>query len=170
MTLADTLWFMNEGRVEQKGPPLEVYERPRTKFVAGFLGSPPINFLDVTLGRDAGVWRADGSGVLAPLEEERYGDALAEGRLVTVGIRPHDFVPAADPDKAAATLKVELVEALGFEAFVHGWLRVSGPRVIARVDADAAKRVRAGDALPLYVDLAPVHLFDPATGLALDAR
>jgi hypothetical protein len=59
------------------------------------------------------------------------------------------------------------VEALGFEAFAYGWLRASGPRVVARLEASDAKRVRAGDQLPLAVDPARVHLFDPTTGLSL---
>jgi ABC-type sugar transport system ATPase subunit len=166
MTLADVLWVMNGGVVEQKGAPLEVYERPRTRFVAGFLGSPQINFVEgaLTLGEDR-RWRAEGGGVTALVEEERFGAALVEGRAVVIGVRPHDFTLASE--SPCATLKVELVEALGFEAFAHGWLRASGPRVIARLEAADAKRVRAGDAIGLAVDPAHVHLFDPRTGLAL---
>src|SRR5208282_4138434 len=102
----------------------------------------------------------DGGGVLASVDDDRFGDALEEGRSVVAGVRPHDFV-VADPKDAVATLKVELVEALGFEAFAYGWLRASGPRIVARLDASDAKRVRAGDQLPLGVDPSRVHLFDP---------
>jgi len=167
MTLADTLWVMNGGVVEQKGSPLEVYERPRTKFVATFLGSPQMNLVEATLVREGGRWRVDGGGVVAPVDEERFGAALAEGARVVVGVRPHDFV-VADAPSAVATLKVELVEALGFEAFAYGWLRASGPRIVARLDSTEAKRVRAGDQLPLGVDPARVHLFDPHTGRSLE--
>jgi ABC-type sugar transport system ATPase subunit len=170
MTLADALWVMNGGVVEQTGAPLEVYERPRTRFVAGFLGSPQMNFVEATLSRREGTWRADGGGVLARVDEERFGEALIEGRTVTVGIRPHDFVLTADPTKTVATLKIELVEALGFEAFAHGWLRVSGPRIVARLEASDVRRLRPGEAVPLSADPSRVHLFDPSTGLALDAR
>jgi sn-glycerol 3-phosphate transport system ATP-binding protein/multiple sugar transport system ATP-binding protein len=169
MTLADTLWVMNGGVVEQKGTPLEVYEHPRTRFVATFLGSPQMNLVEATVARREGRWQVDGGGVLARIDEERFGDALAEGRTVSVGIRPHDFV-VAEASGAVATLKVELVEALGFEAFAYGWLRASGPRIVARLDAADAKRVRAGDQLPLGVDPARVHLFDPHTGRSLDGR
>jgi multiple sugar transport system ATP-binding protein len=172
MTLADSLWVMNAGVVEQKGAPLEVYERPRTRFVAGFLGSPQINLVDATLTRHDGRWRADGGGILAPIDEERFGASLVEGRPVCVGIRPHDFVLDGGPHSGGsvvATLKVELVEALGFEAFAHGWLRVSGPPIVARLEAADARRVRTGDALPLAVDPSRLHLFDPKTGVALDA-
>src|SRR5580704_14561129 len=177
MTLADTLWVMNGGEVEQKGAPLEVYERPRTRFVAGFLGSPQINFVEGVLTRSRGAWRAEGGGINAPVDEERFGASLVEGRAVVVGVRPHDFVLLGDSApgqpgvgrEPAAELKVELVEALGFEAFAHGWLRASGPRVVARLEAADAKRVRTGDALPLGVEPVHVHLFDPRRGLALDA-
>jgi ABC-type sugar transport system ATPase subunit len=167
MTLADTLWVLNGGVVEQKGSPLEVYERPRTTFVATFLGSPQMNLVEATLVRDAGGWKVDGGGVVAPVDEERFGDALAEGARVVVGVRPHDFV-VADAASAVATLRVELVEALGFEAFAYGWLRASGPRIVVRLEATDAKRVRAGDRLPLGVDPARVHLFDPRTGRSLE--
>jgi sn-glycerol 3-phosphate transport system ATP-binding protein/multiple sugar transport system ATP-binding protein len=169
MTLADTLWVLNGGLVEQKGPPLEVYERPRSRFVATFLGSPQMNLVEAKLAKKDGRFVADGGGMLAAVDEDRFGAALEDGRSVVVGVRPHDFDACAEGE-AAATLKVELVEALGFEAFAHGWLRASGPRVIARLDADRARKVRAGDALPLGVSAQKVHLFDPETGLSLDAK
>ncbi len=169
MTLADTLWVLNGGQVEQKGAPLEVYERPRSKFVATFLGSPQMNMVEAKLARQGGRWVADGGGVVAGVDEDRFGEALREGRAVTLGVRPHDFVPAVDGAPAVARLNVEIVEALGFEAFAHGWLRASGPRVIARLEAHDARRVKSGDAVPLTIDPARVHLFDPSTGLSLDA-
>jgi sn-glycerol 3-phosphate transport system ATP-binding protein/multiple sugar transport system ATP-binding protein len=169
MTLADTLWVMNGGLVEQKGAPLEVYERPRSKFVATFLGSPQMNLVDARIASREGRTWVEGGGVLARVDDERFGDALEAGRSATVGIRPHDFT-VATPDTAVATLQVELVEALGFEAFAYGWLRASGPRIVARLEAADAKRVKAGDSLPLAVDPRHVHLFDPATGRALDAK
>ncbi|HEX8792952.1 MAG TPA: sn-glycerol-3-phosphate ABC transporter ATP-binding protein UgpC [Polyangiaceae bacterium] len=167
MTLADTLWVMNGGVVEQKGTPLEVYERPRTRFVATFLGSPQMNLVDAVVVREDRALLVDGGGVRVLLDEERFGDALSEGQRVVVGVRPHDFTIARE-GAAACTLKVELVEALGFEAFAYGWLRASGPRVVARLEASDAKRVRSGDQLPLAVEPARLHLFDPHTGLALD--
>jgi ABC-type sugar transport system ATPase subunit len=134
------------------------------------LGSPQINFIEATLSRHDGCWRAEGGGVVAPVDEERFGHALVEGLPVIVGMRPHDLAPATDLNRAVSTLKVELVEALGFEAFAHGWLRVSGPAVVARLSAAHARSVRAGEALPLAIDARHVHLFDAKTGLALDAQ
>jgi multiple sugar transport system ATP-binding protein len=167
MTLADTLWVLNGGRVEQKGAPLEVYERPRTKFVATFLGSPKMTMLDGVVIRDHGRFYAKGGGVLALLDDERFGTSLEEGREVTIGIRPHDLGLAKNGAPTVAELKVELVEALGSEAFAHGWLRAAGPSVVARLDADDARSVRPGSAINLAVAPARLHLFDPKSGLAL---
>ena len=167
MTLADTLWVLNGGLVEQKGPPLEIYERPKTKFVATFLGSPQMNMLDGKIVKDADGFFAEGGGVRARVDEDRFKSALEEGREVTIGIRPHDLVLAKDDAPAVADLKVELVEALGFEAFAHGWLKASGPSVIARIDAGDARSIRPGTTIPVAAAKEAVHLFDPKTGKAL---
>ncbi len=169
MTLADTLWVLRDGLVEQKGPPLEIYERPRTTFVASFLGSPKMTMLDGVLVRDGGTLIAEGGGVRAHVDEARFGSAIGEGRAVTLGIRPHDLGPAKNGAPVAAHLHVDLVEALGSEAFAHGSLRTGGPSIIARLDADEARVVRPGSSLALSVAPSRVHLFDPATGVSLDA-
>jgi sn-glycerol 3-phosphate transport system ATP-binding protein/multiple sugar transport system ATP-binding protein len=169
MTLADTLWVMNGGLVEQSGKPLDIYEKPRTKFVAGFLGSPQINFLDGALREKDGALVAEGAGLSVPVDEARFGRALTAGKKVIVGVRPHDFAPALGETAAAAILQVELVEALGFEAFAHGWLTSSGPRIVVRLEAEQVKAVKVGDALPLRVAREHIHLFDATTGLALRA-
>ncbi|MBX3192014.1 MAG: sn-glycerol-3-phosphate ABC transporter ATP-binding protein UgpC [Labilithrix sp.] len=167
MTLADTLWVLNGGLVEQKGPPLEIYERPRTKFVATFLGSPKMTMLDGAIVKEAGSFYAEGGGVRAAVDDERFGAALEEGRSVTIGIRPHDLGLAKNGAPTVAELKVEIVEALGSEAFAHGWLRASGPSVVARLDADDARGVRPGSVIPLAIPASRVHLFDPATGVTI---
>jgi multiple sugar transport system ATP-binding protein len=168
MTLADTLWVMNGGHVEQSGRPLDVYDQPRTKFVAGFLGSPQINFFDGVVKGSSGALSAEGQGLVVPVDE-RVAPRIAPGKAVTIGVRPHDFVVAPDESKANATLRIEIVEALGFEAFAHGWVTSSGPRVIVRLEADAAKAVKAGMTLPLSVDPGHVQLFDRDTGVSLRA-
>jgi sn-glycerol 3-phosphate transport system ATP-binding protein/multiple sugar transport system ATP-binding protein len=168
MTLADTLWVMNGGRVEQRGAPLTVYERPRTRFVAGFLGSPQCNFVEATLSRRGDSFCATGGGLSAIVESSRFAAALEEGREVILGVRPHDFAVAKAGRDPVCTLKVEIVEALGFEAFAHGAL-ANGARLVVRLDGEEVARVRPGDALPLAVDRGKVHLFDRSNGVALDA-
>jgi sn-glycerol 3-phosphate transport system ATP-binding protein/multiple sugar transport system ATP-binding protein len=168
MTLADTLWVLNGGLVEQKGPPLEVYERPRTRFVATFLGSPQMNLLDGALVREVDRVFAVGGGVRAAVDEERFdASALEPGRKVVIGIRPHDLVLARDGAPKVAELKVELVEALGFEAFAHGWLEAAGPTIVARLEANETRSVRPTSLIALAAAPARVHLFDPETGVSL---
>jgi ABC-type sugar transport system ATPase subunit len=159
MTLADTLWVLNGGLVEQKGPPLEVYEKPKTKFVATFLGSPQMNLLDGTIVKGR---FAEGGGLRVPIEQN-----VEEGRDVVIGVRPHDLVVAPDAKSRVAELKVEIVEALGSEAFAHGWLTQAGPSIIAKLTPDEAKKTRSGATLPLAIAPGRVHLFDRQTGKAL---
>jgi ABC-type sugar transport system ATPase subunit len=167
MTLADSLWVLNGGLVEQKGPPLEIYERPRTKFVATFLGSPQMNLLSGRLVKEAGVVYAEGGGVRTRVDDERFKSELDDGREVTIGIRPHDMFLAKGSVPKVAELKVEIVEALGSEAFAHGWLTSSGPTFIARLDAADARSVKPGSVIPLGAPPSAIHLFDAVTDCAL---
>jgi hypothetical protein len=111
----------------------------------------------------------EGSGITAPIDEDRFRPALTVGKKVTVGVRPHDFALVRDGGAPVATLKVEIVEALGFEAFAHGWLTSSGPRVIVRLAEGEVNGAKEAGSLPLTVDPARVHLFDAATGVTLAA-
>jgi sn-glycerol 3-phosphate transport system ATP-binding protein/multiple sugar transport system ATP-binding protein len=169
MTLADTLWVLNGGLVEQKGAPLEVYARPQTKFVATFLGSPQMNLTEGALAKKDGRFVAAGGGVELAVDEERFGRELEAGREVSIGVRPHDLRVAKDGEDAALELRVEIVEALGFEAYAYGWAKASGPRVIVRLDAEHARKTRPGDVVPLVASPEHVHLFCAKTGVALDA-
>ncbi len=170
MTLADTLWVLNGGLVEQKGPPLEIYERPRTRFVATFLGSPQMNMIEGVLARDGGDVVAEGGGLRARVDRERFATALEPGRKVVIGVRPHDLSLAKGGAPSVGELAVDLVEALGSEAFAHGFLREGAPAVITRLDADDGRTVKKGSAVPLAIAPARVHLFDPATGRSLAAE
>jgi sn-glycerol 3-phosphate transport system ATP-binding protein/multiple sugar transport system ATP-binding protein len=166
MTLADVIFVLNKGVVEQAGPPLAIYARPATKFVAGFMGMPAMNFFDATLSRGARGFVARGAGVEARIDEALFGHALAEGRRVTVGVRPHDVRLASDAGgdgDRGAELEVSIVEALGMESFAHG--EIGGAPFVARVEADAD--VKKGDRIGLTFPT--VHLFDAATGTSLRA-
>jgi sn-glycerol 3-phosphate transport system ATP-binding protein len=158
MTLADRLMVMNAGVAEQVGTPMEVYRRPATTFVAGFIGSPAMNFL---FGRIvAGGVELPGGETLAVA-----APAGGEGRPVTIGIRPEQLALAPDASPGRALhLSVDLVEALGADTLVHGRLGENGATLLARLPGNAA--VNAGDRLQLAAQSDP-HLFDPESGKAL---
>ena len=157
MTLADKLVVLRAGRVEQIGPPLEVYQRPASRFVASFLGTPGMGFLPA---------QASGGRVRAECVDVALPEGLAsqEGEVV-LGVRPHD-VRSATGD-GALKLTVEVVEAMGFEAYAHG--HVGGKPFVARLEGGAQSNVRPGDVLALDVDPDGVHLFDPRSEASLRA-
>jgi ABC-type sugar transport system ATPase subunit len=162
MTLAERLVVLREGRVEQIGAPLEVYRRPRNTFVAGFLGSPAMNFIEarVASAGAAGVTCALAGG--ATLEAGVDGKGLAAGDPITVGIRPEHLRPTKAPAPLAGPVAV--VEQVGESSFVYVEMRAArGGMLVARSDPDA--RMRPGDRLALDALPHHVHVFD-ASGLA----
>ena len=162
MTLADVLFVLNKGVVEQFGPPLEIFARPATRFVAGFLGSPAMNFFAARLERESAGFQAVASdGFKMAVDAERFAGELTAGREVTVGVRPHDIhVTEAG---TGAPFQVSIVEALGAESYAHG--TIAGAPFVARVEANIP--VKKGD--KLAVSFAEMHLFDKLTGISLRA-
>src|SRR5712691_10314236 len=149
MTLADRLVVMNAGTVDQIGPPLDLYERPATVFVAGFIGSPAMNLI---AGRLEPPGVAIGELILAP--GGQAGEPAGEpGRPVTVGLRPEHLDLAAD---GPIPLKTELLERLGADTIVHGRL-ADGTRLVAR--AAGTLGLRLGDTVRLKVAPEHIHLF-----------
>jgi sn-glycerol 3-phosphate transport system ATP-binding protein len=155
MTLADRMIVMNLGVVEQVGRPIEVYDSPASLFVAGFIGSPAMNFLP---GRRAGDAVEVGGNVRIRLPE-----ALREkaGEAVTVGVRPEHLV-ATQGGEAAFRFEVETVEALGADSMVHG--RFGGGMLVARVDGHDTPPVGTALAFAMPERL---HFFDTASGKRL---
>ncbi len=153
MTLADKIVVMNNGRVEQQGKPLDLYYRPANLFVAGFIGSPAMNFLSGTVKPGAGLdLGADGRLDVA------LGAPLAEGEKVTLGIRPEHLKVVAGPGPGLAAT-VDLVERLGETGFAH--LRLAGGQVvIAEIRGETG--LRTGDAAHLLPEARHIHLFDQA--------
>jgi multiple sugar transport system ATP-binding protein len=162
MTLADVMFVLNKGVVEQSGPPLAIYADPATRFVAGFMGSPSMNFADGRLERREGGIQADlGGGFSIAIDASRF-PGLEPGREVTVGVRPHDVRVVGEGE--GSPLEVAILEALGVETIVHG--AIGGVPFVARVDAGAG--VKKGDRVHLAFDA--VHLFDRKTGRSLRER
>jgi multiple sugar transport system ATP-binding protein len=153
MTMADRMVVMNAGRIEQIGPPLDVYDRPATLYVAQFIGSPAINVWRGTLEPDAGgaIVRAD-NGVALPVETSASGAAR-----VAAAFRPEHVI--VDP-QGSLDARVDVVETLGPETYVY--FDVAGTRTAARVDR--ALRMAPGDRARLRVAPNAVHLFDAASG------
>jgi sn-glycerol 3-phosphate transport system ATP-binding protein len=156
MTLADRLIVMHAGRAEQIGSPIEVYARPATTFVAGFIGSPAMNMLPARISADGASVELDGGARLPG----NGGGAAAGGRRVTLGLRPEHCELAAGG--GAFSLKVDLVEALGADTLAHGRIGDGGPELTVRLPGSVP--VAEGDALPLKIAADHLHLFDPETG------
>ena len=162
MTMGQRIAVMAEGEIQQVGAPLELYNRPVNRFVAGFIGSPPMNFIPVTIQAPALVLHEQFRFTLP----EGWAGAVAghdRGELL-LGIRPEHLQLSVAATKNLP-MRVEQVEALGSETFVVGTLLGSEVMLQARVEAD--KPVAIGDEVWLSMRLEKLHLFDPVTGLAI---
>ncbi len=160
MTLADRIVILRGGDIEQVGTPDEVYNRPNSVFVGGFVGSPAMNFSNAKIKGDQ-LSFADGN--LLPCAAIRSGHAaLSEGREVIVGIRPEHFTPVAASEVQLA-VKVQVVEPLGSDTLVH--FQLGGDVLTARMPPDV--RTHAGEEIRIGVDPSKVHLFDTATQRAI---
>jgi multiple sugar transport system ATP-binding protein len=168
MTLADRVVVMNNGRIEQVGRPHDLYHRPKTKFVAGFIGSPAMNFLPAQLSRN-------GEGVVLRLSDElsfplppshaaRYQSHA--GKELLFGLRPEHITEprgeTRDP-RCEFTVTLDVVEPMGMETMV--FFTVNGTEICARVEPSAAGA--PGQPMRLYANLVHMHLIDPATDLVL---
>ena len=168
MTLGDRIVLMHQGIIQQAAPPLEVYEHPSNKYVAGFIGTPSMNFVDVKLGSaDSGVAiKGEGFDILVP---ERLAGRLKEfvGLECIMGIRPEDIYDPKYAREAEFTVpimaKVEVYEPMGSEVSLHIALGTS--EMVARVDAHTDAKV--GDLASLAIDTRKIHLFNKETEVTL---
>jgi sn-glycerol 3-phosphate transport system ATP-binding protein len=157
MTLSDKLVVMNAGRVEQVGTPGDVYRRPQTRYVATFIGSPPMNILPGRVEGDGSV--SVGKGRL-PVVDMRPG--LPVGSAIEVGLRPEDLRVGAS-GSGTVDLPVDFVEELGATQLFHG--KIEGAEFV--LQAPTGQIAADSRALSLSVDPVNVHLFDPQTGQRL---
>jgi multiple sugar transport system ATP-binding protein len=159
MTLGDRVVVMKDGIVQQIGEPLELYNRPVNKFVAGFIGSPAMNFATVTMADGNGRLTAKNGGLEIEVPAPHADRLRAHtGHRLTIGIRPEDLRVAGDADPAGLTFsaKVEVVEQLGSEVLLD--LRVGNDAMVAAVDP--VVRVKTQDTLRLAVNPGRLHFFD----------
>ncbi len=163
MTLGHRLLVLNDGVVEQLGAPLELYEHPATLFVAGFIGSPAMNFVAARIDSGAGAVELPGGNRLT-LPEGRF--AAAAGREVTLGVRPEHLELVGDSD-GVAHMTAQVVEQLGADTVIHG--HFGGDRTDLTVRVQGIRHLTAGEVLPLRVAPEHLHLFDPQSGARLGA-
>jgi multiple sugar transport system ATP-binding protein len=169
MTLGERIAVLDEGVLQQVGAPLELYNRPANVFVAGFIGSPSMNFLNANLAEEEGrIWIDAGAfRVPIPADKRLKSQEAYIGREVIFGFRPEQvygpgFAPAdiiAEPFKA----RVDMAELLGAKYQLH--LKIGGQDLIAKVDAGIEPVI--GQDIELYLDMSIIHLFDPGTELAI---
>jgi len=167
MTLADRIVLMRDGHIEQQGAPLELFDRPATMFVAGFLGSPKMTFLPgriVRDGEDASV-ALDG-GPRIPLPVGRAGDS-ADGRRVVLGVRPEHVYRSDSGAPPSGTVRLEAVidflQPTGSRTYAT--FRVGSVPIMAELEAHDVGR--HGDTMPLEINLNRASLFDAATERAI---
>jgi sn-glycerol 3-phosphate transport system ATP-binding protein len=154
---------MNAGKTEQIGAPLEVYSKPATTFVAGFIGSPPMNLIPGRIDGGGKALASDGD-VSVRLPEAR---PALDGHQVLLGVRPEHFETCAAAD-ALLNPDIDFIELLGSDSLVYGHVGAdkTGMRVAARLHTSVvAKEGR----LPLRFAAQHMHLFDPESGKRIEA-
>jgi multiple sugar transport system ATP-binding protein len=158
MTMGDRIAVMHEGRLRQIDEPTTVYRQPADAFVAGFIGSPPMNFVRGEIGGEAGALRFDGEGLSLPLPGDAARAVGGAGRKVLLGIRPEDLLESAAEGIATAPIAATIVrrEPLGAETIVEA--RAGEASLLARVGADFLGA--AGEAIELLARLDRLHFFD----------
>jgi len=194
MTMGDRVAVMNQGRLQQVDTPQRLYDNPANLFVAGFIGTPPMNLLAATVSSQNGSVNVMLGRQQVPLSDEamrRFPEARGrEGREVVLGVRA-DNLHRADrrPDLPAINAGLELIEALGsqsiayfrIDAMVIGvdddlleeqelageGVTAARPNLVAAMPAEEAVGLRAGEQVPLAIDTKHIHLFDAETGAPL---
>jgi multiple sugar transport system ATP-binding protein len=154
MTMADKIVVMQGGHIEQIGSPLDVYDRPVSTFVAGFIGSPSMNLMDAVVRHEGGQVFAEAAGARLPLDQ-----AVEAGREVTVGLRPEHLQPGDEGMPG----QIAVVEPTGAETYLI--VRVGTKEMTAVLRE--RKKMRPGEAIRLRAEPGMVHVFDKATGRRL---
>jgi multiple sugar transport system ATP-binding protein len=168
MTLGDRVVVMKDGLVQQVGDPLTVYAKPRNRFVAGFIGSPAMNFIDCTVTGTDGHLAVDAPGgfLIAVPDERRAALERYRGQPVTLGIRPEDVRESGpgDPKHSQVEAVVEVVEPLGNEILID--VKIGPNPIVARVPPTS--RLRMHERVRLSLDPERLHFFDAQTEQAID--
>ena len=170
MTLADRIVVLRDGYIEQVGKPIDIFQNPVNTFVAGFIGSPPMNLVPARIIKNGTEWNLDFGGKFQvpvpdkPLLSEK---GFQEGQPVIVGLRTEDLMVVDSESPFPENWKingiVDVVEPLGNESHVH--IRFDGASFIAR--CDGKKMIHIDDRVRIVLNLNQLHIFDAATTLAI---
>ena len=152
------MMVLNAGRVEQIGTPAEVYAKPASLFVAGFIGSPPMNLLPVHC-EPSGQLTVDSSTEGQPYPLSLATPSYSLPAQIVLGIRP-EHLQLCPPEVAMARVEVRIVENLGADAYAYCLL--NGQEIIVRLNGNSV--VRSGDCLPITAASENLHVFDSVTG------
>jgi multiple sugar transport system ATP-binding protein len=158
MTMGDRVAVLKDGLLQQVDTPSHMYDNPANVFVAGFIGSPAMNLLEVGLQGDSMKF----GNAEVPLRREAAGEAHQAGDAVTIGVRPEDMELVGSGQGLRTT--INLVESLGADAYVYGVASIGNTEhhVIARVDG--RKPPRKGDTVEFAPKPDHVHVFSTVTG------
>jgi multiple sugar transport system ATP-binding protein len=161
MTLGDRITVMSMGEIQQVAPPTVVYAFPYNRFVAGFIGTPPMNFLTGRLARDGEIWLCELSQgrrlALGMRERDRLPGHL--GSDVVLGVRPeHLHAPqVAPPGCTVCQMRVEVIEHMGDHQYIY--LRLEGSEEAVIMKAPPQVQAASGDLMPVHLDTSSGHLF-----------
>lgn len=163
--MGDRIVVMKSGVIQQNDTPQNLYDYPCNLFVAGFIGSPQMNFLEVTITEEGGVFYAQTGECSIRLPDHMDKNKLAayKGKTVVLGIRPEDIDPVEDGGKHDIDAKIEIAELMGAEINLH--LDFQGKRIVVR--APSTFKGREGDSAALVLDPEKMHLFDKETEEAI---
>ena len=159
MTLADRLIVMNAGVADQIGTPMDVYERPASVFVAGFIGSPAMNFLAAKVGEDRQSVDLAGTGAQKVTLLLAKPTTATPGTPVALGVRPEHLLPLSD---GPLEFDIDMAEPLGADTLLHGRFGAAGEPVTVREGGNV--QVKAGEKRRFSVGTTRLHLFDSQTG------
>jgi multiple sugar transport system ATP-binding protein len=167
MSMADRIAIMYGGIVQQNGTPADVYDRPANLYVAGFIGSPAMNFVPCTLTPDRSHLILEGGTSLAvqPEAKSRFSE-VPTGKALILGVRPEDISLRKDPQPDYEPVEVYVVEPLGAETIVD--VRIAGH--IFKVRTPPTFTAKIGETLAMRIDQSRAHLFDAESTLALTNR
>jgi ABC-type sugar transport system ATPase subunit len=167
MTLGDRVVVMKDGEIRQIGTPLEVYDQPADRFVAQFIGSPPMNLIEGTLVQQHRGWKfSSGAVEIEAVEQYLTAEVLEQGRGVVLGVRAEAVTleRVAASGESVSGFRVEHLEALGDSTLVHVVSSEQGTKIAITAKLRERTEMKVGDRVRCTFDCTRLHWFDQGTG------